>query len=347
MKTLAKVGIGCAGVAAAASVGLALLAPTLVREAGHFLGPSRDEAPSDGARCHGRRRRLEASERDALTAAQLDRFFTVRTRVEAARRSAGPSLDTLPSKDVDSLEELRQVPEIIRGVSGVVGAEMDALLAVRMPPAEYHWIALPVIERWRGELQKAGRYPIAVHAAAGEVAAVAADETDARVRARLERLVAAMKARRPAAPEGFDPGIHELLLSRLDEVERHSLDDVVEPYVPIRLAARSAGWAARHGLALDRSEKPHRRPFAEQPERRVSAGEASGASAVAEGARERAADRRRRPRGPRGGERRLCLLAPLDAVVAPVDDDARAPAPHGRVGVLVPAQAVEPGAWAS
>ena len=42
-----------------------------------------------------------------------------------------------------------------------------------------------------------------------------------------------MKARRPAPPEGFDPGIHELLLSRLDEVERHSLDDVVEPYVPI------------------------------------------------------------------------------------------------------------------
>ena len=234
MKTLAKVGIGCAGVAAAASVGLALLAPTLVREAGHFLGPIQEMKRRQTA--------LDAMvddvgwkrpERDALTAAQLDRFFTVRTRVEAARRGAGPSLDTLPSKDVDSLEELRQVPEIIRGVSGVVGAEMDALLAVRMPPAEYHWIERLVYERWRGELKKAGRYPIAVHAAAGEVAAAAADETDARVRARLERLVAAMKARRPAAPEGFDPGIHELLLSRLDEVERHSLDDVVEPYVPI------------------------------------------------------------------------------------------------------------------
>jgi hypothetical protein len=235
MKTLAKVGIGCAGVAAVASVGLALVAPTLVREAGNVVGPIQEMKRRQTA--------LDAMvdevgwkrpERDVLTAVQLDRFFSVRARVEAARRSAGPSLDTLPSKDVDSLEELRQVPEIIRGVSGVVGAEMEALLAARMPPAEYHWIERLVYERWRGELKKVGRYPLAVHAAAGEVAAAAADETDVRVRARLERLAAAMKARRPAAPEGFDPGIHELLLSRLDEVERHSLDDVVEPYVPIR-----------------------------------------------------------------------------------------------------------------
>jgi hypothetical protein len=234
MKTLAKVGIGCAAVAAVASVGLALVAPTLVREAGKVVGPIQEMKRRQTA--------LDAMvdevgwkrpERDALTGAQLDRFFTVRERVEAARRGVGPSLDTLPSKDVDSLEELRQVPEIIRGVSSVVGAEMDALLAVRMPPAEYHWIERLVYERWRGELKKAGRYPIAVHAAAGEVAAAAADETDNRVRARLERLAAAMKARRPAPPEGFDPGIHELLLSRLDEVERHSLDDVVKPYVPI------------------------------------------------------------------------------------------------------------------
>ncbi|MFI4945873.1 MAG: hypothetical protein ACHP85_21550 [Burkholderiales bacterium] len=235
MKTLAKVGIGCAGVAAVASVGLALVAPTLVREARTVVGPIQEMKRRQTA--------LDAMvdevgwkrpERDVLTGAQLDGFFTVRTRVETARRGAGPSLDRLPTKDVDSLEELRQVPEIIRGVSGVVGAEMDALLAARMPPAEYHWIERLVYERWRGELKKAGRYPIAVHAAAGEVAAAAADETDARVRARLERLAAAMKARRPAPPEGFDAGIHELLLSRLDEVERHSLDDVVEPYVPIR-----------------------------------------------------------------------------------------------------------------
>jgi hypothetical protein len=235
MKTLAKLGIGCAGAAAVASVGLALVAPTLVREAGKVVGPIQEMKRRQTA--------LDAMvdevgwkrpERDALTAQQLDRFFTVRSRVEAARRGAGPSLDRLPTKDVDSLEELRQVPEIIRGVSGVVGAEMDALIEARMPPAEYHWIERLVYERWRGALKKAGRYPIAVHAAAGEVAAAATDETDSRVRARLERLAAAMKARRPAPPDGFDPGIHELLLSRLAEIERHSLDDVVEPYVPIR-----------------------------------------------------------------------------------------------------------------
>ena len=234
MKTLAKLGIGCAGVVAVASVGLALVAPTLVREASRVVGPiqkvKRTQAALDDMVDEIGWKRPET---DALSPDELDRFFAVRERVEAARQSAGPSLDNLPRKKVRSLEELKQVPDIIRDVTGVVGAEMDAFVAVRMPPAEYHWIERLVYERWRGALKKAGSYPVAVRAAAAEITTAAARERDARVRARLERLASEMKGRAPAPPEGFDPGIHELLLSRIQDVERWSLDDVVAPYIPV------------------------------------------------------------------------------------------------------------------
>ena len=234
MKTLAKVGIGCAGVVALASVGVALVAPTLLREAAQVVGPIQkvkrtQSALDDMVDAVGWKR----PERDALSREQLDRFFAVRERVEAARRHAGPSLDSLPRKHVRSLEELQQVPGIIRDVTGVVGAEMDAFVAVRMPPAEYHWIERLVYERWRGALKQAGRYPAALRAAAAEIDSAAAREPDARVRGRLERIAAELKSRVPAPPDGMDPELHALLLSRIDEVERWSLDDVVAPYIPV------------------------------------------------------------------------------------------------------------------
>jgi hypothetical protein len=234
MKTLAKVGIGCAGVVAVASVGVALLGPTLVREASQVVGPIQRMKRSQTALDDMvDKTDWKRPEQDSLSEEQLDRFFAVRERVEAARRRAGPNLDALPRKNVRSLEELKRVPGIIRDVSDVVGAELDAFVEVGMPPAEYHWIERLVYERWRGPLRKAARYPVAAHAAAAAIATAAAREPDARVRARLERLAAEMRARTPAPPEGFDPQIHELLLSRIADVERWSLDDVVAPYIPV------------------------------------------------------------------------------------------------------------------
>lgn len=234
MKTLAKVGIGCAGVVAVASVGVALLAPTLLRQAAQVIEPiqkvKRTQAALDEMVDEIGWKRPEP---ETLSKEQLDRFFAVRVRVGAARRNAGPSLDSLPRKNVRSLEELQQVPGIIRDVTGVVGAEMDAFVAVRMPPAEYHWIERLVYERWRGALKKAGDYPAALRAAAAEVEFAAGREPDARVRARLARLAAEMRARVPPPPEGTTPEIHALLLSRIDDVERWSLDDVVAPYIPV------------------------------------------------------------------------------------------------------------------
>ena len=131
----------------------------------------------------------------------------------------------LPRKHVRSLEELRQVPDVIQGVSEMVTGELDAYVAGRMTPEEYHWVSRIVYERWRGSLKRAGRYPAALRAAAAEVDAATASERDGRVRARLQALAAQMRAREPAPPESFDPETHRLLLARLDDVEKWSLDD--------------------------------------------------------------------------------------------------------------------------
>jgi len=164
--------------------------------------------------------------RETLSPEQLDRFFEVRRRIDASRRGADPHLDRLPRKHVRSLEELRQVPDIIEGVSEAVRGELDAYVAGRMTPEEYHWVGRIVYARWRGALKHAGSYPAALRAAAAEVESAAAREPDRRVRARLEALAEQMRGRTPDPPEGFDPETHRLLLTRLDDVERWSLDDV-------------------------------------------------------------------------------------------------------------------------
>jgi len=170
-------------------------------------------------------------ETETLSGEQLDRFFAVRQRIDASRRGADPHLDRLPRKHVRSLEELRQVPEIIQGVSEVVTGELDAYVAGRMTPEEYHWVSRIVYAHWRGALKRAGRYPAALRGAAAEVDIAAAREPHRRVRSRLEALAAQMRARVPDPPEGFDPETHRLLLARLDDVEKWSLDDV-ESRVP-------------------------------------------------------------------------------------------------------------------
>ncbi len=148
MKAWAKVGLGCAAVAALASIGVALVMPTLVREGRRVAGPigrmQRSQAALDEL---AEKAAWKRPARDALTAEQLGRFFAVRKRVDAARRKTDLNLDQLP-----------------------------------------------------------------------------------RVRSRLKALAEDLRRRSPGPPEGFDPKIHALLLSRIDDVERWSLDDLVEPF---------------------------------------------------------------------------------------------------------------------
>jgi len=232
MKTWAKVGLGCGAVVALASIGVALVAPTVVREARRVAGPiGRMQRSQDALDAMSRKASWKRPEKDALSAEQLDRFFAVRKRVDAVRRTTDLDLDRLPRRHVRTLEELKQVPGVIQGVSEIVGAEMDAFVEAGMPPAEYHWIEKLVYQRWRGPLRAVGTYPVAARAAAGEIDAAATREMDPRVRSRLKAVAEDLRRRSPGPPEGFDPQIHALLLSRIDEVERWSLDDLAAPFV--------------------------------------------------------------------------------------------------------------------
>lgn len=234
MKTWAKIGLGCAGVAAVASIGVALVTPTLVREARRVAGPiGRMQRSQKALDDMVDKAAWKRPEKDVLSAEQLDRFFAVRQRVDAARRQSDLNLDQLPRKNIRTLEELKQVPGVIQGVSEIVGAEMDAFVEAGMPPVEYHWIEKLVYERWRGPLRRAGTYPVASRAAAAEVESAAARETDARVRTRLNAVAEDLRQRAPSPPEGFDPEIHALLLSRIADVERWSLDDLAPPFVTV------------------------------------------------------------------------------------------------------------------
>jgi len=234
MKPWAKVGIGCGAVVALASVGLALVLPRIVPEIRRVAGPiqrmKRSQTALDDM---AEKAAWKRPAKDALSAEQLDRFFAVRQRVDAVRRSTDLNLDQLPRKHVRTLEELKQVPGVIQGVSDLVGAEMDAFVQAGMPPAEYHWVERLVYERWRGPLRKAGTYPVAARAAAAEIEAAAKRETDPRVRTRLDAVAQDLGRRTPGPPEGFAPEIHALLLSRIDDVERWSLDDVAAPFVTV------------------------------------------------------------------------------------------------------------------
>jgi hypothetical protein len=234
MRTWGKVGLGCAGVAAVLSVGVVLVAPTLVREGARFVQPMQRMKRSQTAlEAMAEKAAWKRPEKDALTAEQLDRFFAVRRRVDEVRRTTDLDLERLPRRHVRTLEELKQLPGILEGVSELVGAELDAFVQAGMPPAEYHWIEKLVYERWRGPLRKAGTYPVAARAAAAEIEAAAGREADARVRARLEAVARDLRGREPAPPDGFDPQIHALLLSRVEDVERWSLDDLPAPLVSV------------------------------------------------------------------------------------------------------------------
>jgi hypothetical protein len=234
MRTWAKIGIGVAAVLVPVSLALAVLSPIVVREARRVAGPiqrmKRSQTALDDMVDKSVWRRPE---KETLTAEQLDRFFAVRQRIDAARRRAGPELDRLPRKRVRSLQELREIPGVIVGVSDVVGAEMDAFVEAGMPPGEYRWVERLVYQRWRGPLRRSGTYPVATQAAAAEVEAAGAREADARVRARLKAVAEDMRRRTPAPPDGFDALSHALLLARIDDVERWSMDDIASGPIPV------------------------------------------------------------------------------------------------------------------
>ena len=103
MKTLAKVGLGCASVAALASIGVALVAPTAVREARRVAAPiGRMRSSQERLDAMAKKAGWKRPAPDALSPGQLDRFFAIRQRVDAARRTA--DLDQLPRRGLLPLD---------------------------------------------------------------------------------------------------------------------------------------------------------------------------------------------------------------------------------------------------
>jgi hypothetical protein len=234
MPLWARLGIAALIVLLAGGIVMIAFAPTLVREGRRVAEPiqrmKRSQTALDELVAKSTWKRPE---RDALAAEQLDRFFAARQRIDAIRRREHPSLDRLPRKRVRSFEELKQIPAVIGEVSDFVGGEMDALIEARITPEEYHWIERLVYRRWRGALRTAGTYPLAWRAAADAIEESAAREKDGRVRARLGEVAGELRRRAPPVPEAFDPQIHALLVSRLDDVERWSMDDIADPAIPV------------------------------------------------------------------------------------------------------------------
>ena len=143
MKTLAKVGIGCAAVAAVAQ-----------------RRPRRRRRPKPGTA--GRALHCADAEHEAQAERRSTRWSTRRpgsvpTRTRSAPSSSSASCSfgsastgccatpatrspAFTGKHDHSLEELTRVPDMFQGMSERVGAEIDAFIEVGMPPDEYRWL---------------------------------------------------------------------------------------------------------------------------------------------------------------------------------------------------------------
>jgi hypothetical protein len=212
------------------SVGLAVVGPTLARQVSRFTAPIQRMKHSEAALDEMvRKSDWKRPETDVIGAEQLDRFLRLRQRVDALLRAQDDPFERFRGKHGRGLEELDKVPDALQGMTNVVGAQIDAFIEAGMTPNEYHWLERLVYQRWRGALRRAGTYPTAVRAAAAELQTAAGREKDDRVRRRLQSLSEEMRTREPQPPEGMELEVHRLLLARLDDIERYSMDDLARP----------------------------------------------------------------------------------------------------------------------
>jgi hypothetical protein len=157
----------------------------------------------------------------ALDAEQLTRFLEARGAMGAIFQDASFDPEALEREPRD----LREVGEALEGVGDLVARQLDVYVKARMSPAEYHYVERLIYRRWRPALQRAGAYPATLALAAGEVEAAAAREARPDVARRLRDVAAQMRRRAPPAPPGVPEPVHALLLGRVEDIERWSLDE--------------------------------------------------------------------------------------------------------------------------
>jgi|CXWL01.1.fsa_nt_gi hypothetical protein len=209
----------------ALAVGLGLLAmvaalvgPTLVREGGRIYAPI--------AKMQGAQQDFEAWSREqafkepaavALTAEQLDRFLKLRHRLDAVDEANPLQVEGMRKKN--ERPNLSEIQGLLEGVGGAVTGRMAAYREAGMPPDEYRYLERVIYRLWLRPLRLKGLDPASVSRVASELESLSAAEKDAAVANRLKRLARTISAQRLPAPEGFDAGIHSLLLARATEID--------------------------------------------------------------------------------------------------------------------------------
>jgi hypothetical protein len=224
VKTWQKGCLAAAALLAVAGAGLAVFLPGLLREGARLAGPfSRMKRSETAFKALMEEDHWKKPEGVSVSAEQLERFLAVRQKIETALSDPQGQRPSLPRRDVRNLREFR---EIFEGVGGFVTAQMDAFVAGKMSPQEYHYVEEVVYQRWREGLRRAGTHPAITRRAAEEVEAEARRERDGAAARRLRAVAARLRSRVPPPPPGIDAALHALLLARFEDIERYSLDEV-------------------------------------------------------------------------------------------------------------------------
>ena len=196
---------------------LALVGPTVLREGEKLYRPiARMQGAQTEFETWTREHPFKAPAEIALSAGQLEAFLKLRRRLDAVAEE-----NPLPDEGTGRRERpsISEIEGMLEGVGGAVSGRMDAYRESGMPPDEYRYIERVVYRQWLRPLREKGSDPAAVARAAKEVTNLAAGETNATVKGRLQRLAQDLAERRVPPPPGFPPEIHALLLGHAAEID--------------------------------------------------------------------------------------------------------------------------------
>jgi hypothetical protein len=210
--------IAFAAAVALVAVAAVLVGPAIFREGRRAIAPVRQMRTAQAD--------FEAWERahpwkepavPALAETRLATFLALRKEVlrldEAMLR--GPD-EKFPDGRRPSI---RDVPELLEGVGGLVAQRTAAFQRAGMAPAEYAYIEKLVYRVWLAGLKAKGLDPAARERAAKEIDDAANRERDRAVAAGLRHVAADLRTRLVPAPEGVPEGIHALLSASAGEIE--------------------------------------------------------------------------------------------------------------------------------
>jgi hypothetical protein len=208
--------VGAGSLAVMAATAAVLLPPLLRRTQGFWKPVAEMRAAGREFRTFEEQSQWKRPETPTLTAEQLDRFLALRRDLGTLHDESNGKLERLTARN--RRPGLSEMPEVMESVSGLASAEMKAYMRGGMPSSEYRYVDRLIYRTWLGGLRKTGSDPASWRRAAGEIEKAAAAEP-AGVAARLRKLAADLRARRPDPPTGVPAEIHDLLLSRIAEID--------------------------------------------------------------------------------------------------------------------------------